>query len=222
MEKILIIEDSDLTIGIIKKSLEGLFKLYFTSNAEDGLIFAREKRPDLIILDILLPDTSGFEVLSEIKTSKITKHIPVVLMSAKTGTVSRTTGYNLGAINYIEKPFSVSELLSIVKTTLRQTNTEHEFLEIENLKINQKKHLVYINGQKIKLTNSQYKLLFFLVKNLYVVFSRERLIEVVYAESDASSLRSIDNLISVIRKILDGSELKITTVYGKGYKLGLK
>ena len=219
MKKILVVDDNQLIITLIKKALGDKYKLYLAMTANEALIFAQEKRPDLLILDIILPDSSGFEVLTEIKSTKSTEHIPVILISAKSGSISRTTGYNLGAINYIEKPFDIPELQSIINTTLSQTSIKHEEIEFENLRIDIKLHQLFVNGEKIKITNTQFKLLVFLLKNLHCVFSRERLLEVMFAEFKNSSLRSVDNQVSALRKTLKNSDLKIESIYGKGYKI---
>ncbi|MCM1132435.1 MAG: response regulator transcription factor [Ruminococcus flavefaciens] len=181
-----------------------------------------EKLPDLLLLDIMLPEEDGLSVLKKLRSVKITRKLPVILLTAKGTEFDKVTGLDSGADDYISKPFGIMELISRIKALLRRAydNGDEDIIAVKNLVIYLSKHEVYLDGRKINLTLKEYELLLLLVKNKGKVFSRDELLKRVWGYDFSGESRTVDVHIRTLRsKLGSGSEM-IETIRGVGYKIG--
>ena len=174
--------------------------------------------PALIMLDIMLDGADGYEILAELKEEERTKNIPVIMVSAKGEEISKVKGLNLGADDYIGKPFGVLELIARVNAVLRRTFVEaQKSLRFKDVEIDEEKHDVRINGAKKELTLKEYNLLKLLVSKAETVVKREEIFSKVWGEDFFGETRTLDIHVASLRKILEGSSAEISTVRGVGY-----
>lgn len=174
--------------------------------------------PALIMLDIMLDGADGYEILAELKEEERTKNIPVIMVSAKGEEISKVKGLNLGADDYIGKPFGVLELIARVNAVLRRTSVEaQKSLRFKDVEIDEEKHEVRINGAKKELTLKDYNLLKLLVSKAETVVKREEIFSKVWGEDFFGETRTLDIHVASLRKILEGSSAEISTVRGVGY-----
>jgi DNA-binding response OmpR family regulator len=222
-EKILVVDDEKSINDLIRLDLE--FEGYIVDSAYDGAE-ALEKvdsfHPDLIVLDVMLPKVSGFDVCKRINMEK---NIPIILLTAKTDVIDRVLGLELGADDYLTKPFDNRELLARVKALLRRSQMvikdDRDFLENSEIQVILSERKVEVNGHEIHLTPKEYELLLLLLSSTEQVFSREVLLEKVWGYDYFGDTRTVDMHIQRIRKkISDHSEQEyILTVFGVGYKM---
>lgn len=226
--KILIIEDEEPISDLISYYLEK--EGYVTKtvdSGEKGLRLVREFMPDLILLDLMLPDMDGFEVCKRISADYI---IPVIILTAKSDTIDKILGMELGADDYITKPFEIREVIVRIKSIFRRIDLISEAVEAgdtdvitldKGIEIYRQKHEALKNGEKIEFTNREYDLLLFLAKNKGKVISRTELLDKVWGYDFIGDSRTVDIHVQRIRKKLDESKdaSLIETVFGVGYKL---
>lgn len=175
-------------------------------------------KPDMVLLDLMLPDCSGIDILKEIKQDSSNDNIQIIIISAKRNPLDKVDGLDSGADDYIEKPFNILELLSRVNARLRR-NKNKNVLKYENLEIDLDKHLLKIENKEINLTNMEFEIISYLFKNKGRVISREELFNYLYGTQELES-RTLDMHIKSIRKKIDDKESKIIkTIYGVGYIL---
>lgn len=218
--KILIVDDNFTIRKLLESALKDEFHLSLAQDGEEALAQVISFSPDLIILDIMLPDMSGYEVCTQVKANKSSSKTPIIMLSAKTGSTARSTGYNLGAINYVEKPFEIPELKSIIRSTLKGKNEEtSELVKVGDLEIDLLRHIVSVKGESISLTSSEFKLISYFAKRPNEVLSREALLSVLSPDNLEITDRTIDNHVSTLRKKLETSMATIKTIYSEGYKL---
>ena len=225
-KNILIVEDEENILELIKYNLskEG-YSVDGISSGEKALraVNSKEIQPDLIILDLMLPDLDGLEVCKRLKNGQSTSHIPVVMLTAKGEESDIITGLELGADDYITKPFSPKVLIARIRTILRRevqkSNTDSlEVIKIEDLIINPGRHEVSIKGMPIKLTSTEFQALYFLANKAGWVFTRYQIIGSVHGEEHDVTDRSIDVMIAGLRKKLGSYCDYIETVHGVGYR----
>ncbi len=178
------------------------------------------EKPDLIILDVMLPDMDGMEILSELKSSYTTKSIPVIMLTAKTAEIDKVRALDMGADDYVPKPFGVMELLSRVRAVLRRTapRNEDDILVCHEVVVFPAQHKVEVNGAPIELTLKEYNLLHLLVSNKGQVFTRKQLMDKVWGDSYVGESRTIDMHIKTLRQKLGAGGDVVKTVRGVGYK----
>ena len=181
----------------------------------------KNNRPELILLDIMLPDEDGISVLTKLKKNPEWKKVPVILVTAKTSEMDKVKGLDTGADDYISKPFGVLELISRVKAVLRRSDSAGDDTVITNgsIELNVEKHVVSYDGNNIELTYKEFELLRVLMKNAGNVMTREILMDRVWGTSYEGESRTLDMHIKTLRKKLgeDGGKL-IKTVRNVGYK----
>lgn len=195
------------------------------SSGKDFISICENEIPELILLDIMLPEIDGLTILKQIKSSTLLKNIPVIMVTAKTGELNTVIGLDSGADDYIQKPFSMLELVSRIKAVLRRTkNIEPKNFtkEFGKFFIDENKHLVQFENKDIDLTNKEFELLLYLVRNEDIVITRERLLEDVWGYSFSGDTRTIDVHVKSLRQKLMGAEEFIQTVRGVGYKFSYK
>lgn len=180
-----------------------------------------ENMPDLILLDIMLPDMDGLSILKNLRNRVETKNIPVILVSAKTSEMDRVKGLDIGADDYLCKPFGVMELISRVKALLRRsTSSENQkFLSMHDIFMNDEKRSVYVKDQVIELTYKEYELLKLLMINNGIVLTRETLMEKVWGTDFEGESRTLDMHIKTLRQKLKDAGNYIKTIRNVGYML---
>jgi DNA-binding response OmpR family regulator len=226
-KRILIIEDEESISDLISFYLEKEgFITKVSNNGQSGIDSVEKFNPDLILLDLMLPDISGFEVCKKISSQY---SIPIIMITAKSDTIDKILGMELGADDYITKPFDMREVIVRIKTIFRRISLISEAVEVNDsniikldngIEIYEERHEVLKNNEKIEFTNREYSLLLFLTKNKGRVISRPVLLDKVWGYDFMGDSRTVDIHVQRIRKKLDetrGVSL-IETVFGVGYK----
>lgn len=178
--------------------------------------------PELVLLDIMLPGEDGLSILKKLKSSSKTKQIPVIMVTAKGAEYDVVKGLDAGADDYVTKPFGMMELVSRIKAVLRRTKTEQslDVYEVENLKMDLKKHKVKVDGETVVLTLKEFELLKRLMMHQNIVLTRDRLLEEVWGYEFAGETRTLDVHIRSLRQKLGAAGELIQTVRGVGYQIG--
>ncbi len=221
MALIYIVEDDDSIREIEEFALSNAgHKVLGFSTAKDFYKKLTEVIPDLCLLDVMLPDESGNEIVKKLRGNVETKKLPVIMVTAKTTELDLVKGIEDGADDYIKKPFSVMELISRVKAILRRTKEEkaHE-LNLDNLLINNDKHVVTIEGKAVDLTYKEYELLSLLVLNKGIVLKRETIMDHVWGTDYEGESRTIDMHVKTLRQKLGDYGTRIKTVRNVGYMI---
>ncbi len=176
--------------------------------------------PDLILLDIMLPDEDGLSILKKLRQDKKTASLPVIMVTAKTTEIDKVKGLDLGADDYLTKPFGVMELISRVKALLRRAMSEkkgHGIYSYYGITLNDEKHMVTVENEIIELTYKEYELLKLFMSNIGVVISRERILERIWGTDFEGESRTIDMHIKNLRQKLKASGKYIKTIRNVGY-----
>ena len=181
----------------------------------------KTEKPELIVLDIMLPGKDGVEVLKEIRQSPETRKIPVILATAKGTEMDKIQGLDTGADDYLVKPFGVMEMVSRIKAVLRrcERDEKEEVLSIGEITLSDKEHLVTVNGEKVVLTFKEFEILKLFMSNPGIVFSRDKLLSEVWGIDYLGESRTVDMHIKTLRQKLGDAGAIIETVIGVGYKM---
>ncbi|MFH1062186.1 MAG: response regulator transcription factor [Candidatus Omnitrophota bacterium] len=221
-QKILVVEDDKHISKLVKYNLEKAgFDCTLCITGEEGLADLAHQPADLVILDIMLPKIDGLETCRQIRQDKKLAHIPIVMLTAKSEEVDKIVGFELGADDYVVKPFSPRELILRVKAILKRRKTaevESEILSLGKITIDISRHEVKIDKAAISLTQIEFKLLVTLLKRSGRVQSRDKLLEDVWDMASDVTTRTIDTHIKRLREKLGKSGKLIETVRGIGYK----
>ena len=223
--KILIIDDEMHIVELLKFNLETAnYDVDYSYDGFDGFIKAKEIKPDLILLDWMLPNISGIDVLRKIRSDKDLKNTPVIMLTAKNMESDKVEGLEIGADDYITKPFGIKELLARIVSVLRRYNinskVEGEILNHKGITLNLSKHEVLKNNEKIDLTLKEFELLKLLLQHKGKVLSRNYLLDKIWGYEYYGETRTVDVHIRYLRKkIEDDSEKYIETIRGVGYKI---
>ncbi|MDE5983945.1 MAG: response regulator transcription factor [Eubacterium sp.] len=195
-----------------------------TIGLADGTAFYKaldKKIPDIVLLDIMLPQDDGLHILKKIRSTPQYSDIPVIMVTAKTSEIDAVKGLDMGADDYITKPFGVMELVSRVKAILRRTEKRAKpILEYKNIELDEGRHTVLINGSEIELTYKEYEILKHLIRNKGIVLTRDRLMEIVWGYDFEQGNRTVDVHIQSLRKKLGNAGEYIKTIRNVGYKVG--
>ncbi len=177
-----------------------------------------EITPDLVLLDIMLPDENGYDILKKLRNNPTTKRLPIIMVTAKTTEMDMIRGLDEGADDYIKKPFSIMELITRVKALLRRTETsEPKVLQLGNIMIDHERHLVFVDERQLELTFKEYELLRYLMTNPSVVLSREAIMRQVWGVEFEGESRTVDMHIKTLRQKLGEAGSRIRTVRNVGY-----
>lgn len=181
-----------------------------------------EEKPDLILLDIMLPKENGLSILKKLKDSMATKNIPVIMVTAKGSEFDKVTGLDMGADDYIAKPFGMMEFIARVRAVLRrsQQKESHSELMYKNLKIRLERHQVFADEKEIALTLKEYELLKYLIENQDIVVTRDQILSRVLGYDFDGETRTVDVHIRTLRSKLGDCGRYIETVRGVGYRIG--
>ncbi|HCE75581.1 MAG TPA: DNA-binding response regulator [Dehalococcoidia bacterium] len=226
-EKILVVDDEENILEAIKYSLskEG-YEVYGASDGEMGLEKAKELSPNLVILDVMLPSLDGFEVCRILRKDM---DVPVFMISAKSEEIDRVVGLEIGADDYITKPFSMRELMARVRNALRRANEERgnanssksEKIVAGELEINLSSHTVRLSGMPIEMKPREFSLLSLLASNAGRVYSRYQILEILWGHAYIGDVRTVDVHVRWIREKIEydpSRPTKIITVRGVGYR----
>ncbi|MFN3963177.1 MAG: response regulator transcription factor [Fimbriimonadaceae bacterium] len=220
--KILIVDDEPNILETVELRLrKDGYSTFTAASAEEGMRLFRLVRPDLVLLDVMLPKQSGYDMCRTIRRDS---HVPVIFLTARGGEDDRVTGLEIGGDDYIVKPFSLSELSARVRSVLRRSGSSIRTLEVVetgNLIINPKTHEATMDGKPVALSPKEFALLYFLAQNPGQVFSRETLLDRVWGADAYVSSRTVDVHIRWLRERIEQNPAhpgRIITIRGVGYK----
>lgn len=224
--KILVVDDDRHICELVKLYLDDEFDVDIAYDGAGGLRKIRESSPDLLILDLMLPKVNGLEVCRETRERF---NLPIIMLTAKGEETDKILGLELGADDYITKPFSPRELAARVKAVMRRVrqplaepvSDNENILRYQGLYLNADKHRAEVNGETVDLTPKEFEILWHMAKNHGRVFTREQLLEQVWGWDFEGDARAVDSHIKRLRKKLEGvagAESYIHTVWGLGYK----
>lgn len=203
MIRICIVEDDESIRQLLKLTLENFqYEIVDFDNGADAHEYLMENKVDLAILDLMLPRMNGYEILKQLRQRKINNDIPVIILSAKDQEVDKIMGLDLGADDYMTKPFSVLELAARIRTLLRRTKKESNSIEQGILHIDVDQRIVQVEGQGIELTFKEFELLKYLASNAGRAISREELLNQVWGYDFVGETRTLDVHINSLRKKL--------------------
>ncbi len=224
-DKVLIIDDEEHIVELLRYNLEKAgYEVIVANNGTEGWRMAKEKAPLLILLDVMLPLMDGLDVCKNLRREDKTKSIPIIMLTAKSEEIDKILGLELGADDYITKPFSVRELLARIKAVLRRIESETEedaTFSFDDVLINFDKYLVTKSNEKVDLTLKEYELLEILIKNRGKVLKRDLLLDKIWGYEYGGETRTIDVHIRHLRQKLESDDKNpayIETVRGIGYR----
>ncbi len=223
-ERILVVDDEPDIVALVAYHLAKTnYRVSTASNGTDALSIARQERPSLLVLDLMLPGMSGFDVLEHIRAEEGTRHIAVLMLTARKEEQDRIRGLSLGADDYLTKPFSPQELVlrvgAILRRTTGATEAPADLLQIGPIRIDRAAHRVAIENDEVELTPTEYKLLITLAERRGRVQARGHLLETVWEAAPDIQTRTVDMHIQRLRtKLGDAGDL-IETVRGFGYRM---
>ncbi len=226
MSKVLIVEDEANIRQLVKYNLEK--ESFQVLEAEDGLLglrLAKAEKPDLVLLDLMLPQMDGLEVCRSLKGNPATAALPIIMLTAKSEEIDKVIGLELGADDYMTKPFSPRELVARVKAVLRRSQKEASLpgeLVIGRLRFNFSRYEVHMGNTKLELTPKEYELLKMLATNLGKVFTREQLLEKVWGYEYFGDTRTVDVHVRHLRAKMAADPITadaLETIRGFGYRL---
>lgn len=223
--RILVVDDEAAQREIIVYNLEAAgFEVMSADNGEDAVLMVQEEHPNLIVLDWMMPKLSGLEVCRQLRSNKETKAIPIILLSARSEDVDKVRGLEIGADDYVSKPFSVVELMARINAQLRRHSAAlaGEKLTYMDIELHSDTHRVFRNGTEIKLGPTEFRLLSFFMERPGRVRSREQLLDHVWGREIYVESRTVDVHVGRLRKALtkNGGDDPIRTVRGSGYSIG--
>lgn len=227
-EKILIVDDEEHICELIKFNLENSgYKTIIASEGMEALKMAKEERPKLILLDVMLPGIDGYDVCKEIRKDELIGATPIMMITARGEELDKVLGLELGADDYITKPFSVRELLARVKAILRRTTikTLDKYYVFGDISIDFDRHEVLKYGKKVELTLKEFELLQMLIKNKGRVMTRDFLLDKIWGYEYVGETRTVDVHIRHIRQKIESCDKKpeyIETIRGIGYRFNWK
>lgn len=223
--KVLIIEDEpDLALTLTYNLEQAGYEVASELTGGGGLVKAETFVPDLVLLDLMLPDSSGFEVCRALKNNPLTQHAPVVMLTARGEEVDRVRGFEVGAEDYVLKPFSVKELLLRLKVILNRRSIQREepqtqaLIEFGPLQINKESHQVWVEEEEISLTLLEFNLICTFVERRGKTQSRAQLLTDVWGASPELTTRTVDTHVKRLRDKLKAAGVYIQTIRGVGYR----
>ncbi len=222
-QQVLIVEDERDIVKVLEFSLKQAgFDAAVAYGREQARACIERRVPDLVLLDLMLPDVPGTEICKQVKTTPRTAHVPVLMLTARGEEIDRVLGFELGADDFVTKPFSVRELMLRIKAVLRRRPPdERETLRTVAgpIKMNVESHRAYVEGEEVDLTALEFKLLLSLVSRAGRVQSREQLLDEVWGLSPETQTRTVDTHIKRLREKLGSARDLLETVRGAGYRL---
>jgi two-component system phosphate regulon response regulator PhoB len=222
MPKILIVDDEPDAVELVEFNLKSAgFEVVTAGDGNEALKKARASLPDLVVLDLMLPEVDGLEVCKILRRDPATSAIPIIMLTAKAAEIDRVLGLELGADDYITKPFSPRELVLRIKNLLRRSNGEEDKkdrFQLGELLIDIPRHLVSVQGKRVELTATEFKLLTVLAQRRGRVQSREQLLQDVWQYDNLIDTRTVDTHMRRLREKLGRASKFLDTVRGVGYR----
>jgi two-component system alkaline phosphatase synthesis response regulator PhoP len=226
MQKIVLVEDDEDIRTLTQYALETAG--FTTEGYEDGntfweMLIASEVPPDLVLLDIMLPGNDGFSILKKLREHLRYADVPVIMLTARGGEADKVRGLNLGADDYVSKPFGVTELIARIKAVLRRggIQTEHpKLISYKDLILDPIKRLVKESDRPVLLTFLEFELLHYLLLNTEIVLRRDKLMDAVWGSDFLGESRTVDMHIKTLRQKLGAAGIYIKTIRNVGYKIG--
>jgi two-component system phosphate regulon response regulator PhoB len=220
---VLIVDDERDLVRLLEFNLQQAgFETAAAYRGEEALQIVRHRVPDLVVLDLMLPDIPGTEVCRQIKASPRTRNVPVLMLTARTDEVDRVVGFEVGADDFVTKPFSVRELVLRVRAILRRggaAETDQEREQVGPIRVDPAAHRAYVDGEEIALTALEFKLLTTFMSRLGRVQTRESLLQDVWGVSSDLQTRTVDTHVKRLREKLGTGRDLIETVRGIGYRM---
>ena len=222
--KILIVDDEENICELVRLYIEKEgFDAIIANDGQEAVAKFNKEKPDLILLDIMLPIKDGWQVCREIRAQS---KVPIIMLTAKGETFDKVLGLELGADDYVVKPFEPQELIARIRAVLRRSadsvdeKADEDELSFDGLKINQSTYEVYIDDKKVEMPPKEFELLYFLAKNTNKVFTRDQLLDEIWGYEFFGDSRTVDVHIKRIREKLEGENRTwaLKTVWGVGYK----
>jgi len=222
-EHILVVDDEEEILELVSYNLaKAGYRVTSVTSGEDAIKTARSKLPDLVLLDLMLPGVDGFEVCNTLKRDSRTANIPIVMLTARGEEADVVSGLELGADDYITKPFSPRVLLARIKAVLRRKmkapTEEQAVIKLKDLVVHPGRHEVTVRGKRADLTSTEFRILHILARRPGWVFTRQQIIDGARGEDYAVTDRSVDVHISGLRKKLGPLGAQVETVHGVGYR----
>ena len=223
--QVLVVEDEPAQREVLVYNLQSEgFEVERAGTGDEALALVEDSRPDLILLDWMLPGVSGIEICRQLKMRPATRDVPIIMMSARTEEVDRVRGLETGADDYVVKPYSVVELMARIRTQLRRTRPASigERLEFDDITLESDTHKVFRRGKELKLGPTEFRLLATFMEKPGRVFTRDQLLDRVWGRDIYVDTRTVDVHIGRLRKALSrhGGDDPLRTVRGTGYALG--
>jgi two-component system alkaline phosphatase synthesis response regulator PhoP/two-component system response regulator ResD len=221
METILIVDDEQRIIDLASMYIEQEgFRVHSATEGREALDKILKMEPALVVLDLMLPGMDGLEICRRVRAQS---DVPIIMLTARSEDIDKIVGLELGADDYLTKPFNPRELVARIKAILRRsdrkTTAPGKTIQISNMKIEPDHRAVWIDDRTVDLRMKEFDLLLTLAENINIVFSRERLLDVVWGYNFAGETRTVDVHIAHLRHKLSGMKAEIETVWGVGYKL---
>ena len=218
---ILCIDDSGVLLRKMKALLEDKYEVVLVNSGAMAIKFLTLRRPDLILLDIMLPGDDGYTILEKIRQMPEVRDVPVIMVTAKGAEFDKVKGLDLGADDYITKPFGMMEFISRVKAVLRRGGSRTEETLVHGpIQIRIQRHEVLVHGQKVELTLKEFELLKYLVENRGIVLTRDQLLTRIWGYDFDGETRTVDVHVRTLRQKLGEAGACIETVRGVGYRMG--
>lgn len=219
--KVLIIEDDKILSDTIKQCICKIYDIEQAYDGYDGYMMAKENIYDIIVLDLMLPEISGYDVLKKLRDNKI--YTPVLILTAKDGIEDKVRGFKYGADDYLIKPFERQELIARLEAIIRRTNGAYkeDFIEFKNIKLNLKSRQVFIDGNEVFLQGKQFDILEYLINYKNTIITKEQIFEKIWGFDSDTTTTVVEVYTSGLRKTLKeyGKDKYIKTIRGVGYML---
>lgn len=222
MALIYIVEDDKNIREIEMYALQNSgYEVFGFANAKEFYKKVSEKVPNLVLLDIMLPDEDGLDIVMRLRTMPTTKKVPIIMVTARTTELDKVKGLNMGADDYLSKPFGIMELIARVKAILRRSMDENgeTILQYKNLRMNEEKRAVYVDEMPCELTYKEYELCKLLLKNTGIVMQRDVIMERIWGIDFQGESRTLDMHIKTLRQKLGVAGSMIKTVRNVGYRM---
>lgn len=228
-KKVLVVDDEQSIVTLLKYNLEQSgYEVLTAYDGAEGIALVENEHPDLLVLDLMLPVMDGIEVCKQLRQKQI--HIPIIMLTAKDEEFDKVLGLELGADDYMTKPFSPREVVARVKAILRRSGrvemkepeVEEDFIELGEVKVFPEQYEAYYKGESIDLTPKEFELLVYLIENKGRVLTRDQLLQTVWNYDFAGDTRIVDVHISHLREKIEENTKKpvyIKTIRGLGYKM---
>jgi two-component system OmpR family response regulator len=219
--KVLVVDDEPNIRDLLTTSLRfNGYSVYAVGNGNDAVAAAEKGKPDIILLDVMLPDQSGFAVTKKLRSMGI--DVPVLFLTARDETEDKVTGLTVGGDDYMTKPFSLDEIMARISAILRRTQkveTSDSVIEVGEISMNEDAHDVFVNGELVEFSPTEYKLLRFLMSNANRVLTKSQILDHVWEYDFGGEMGIVESYVSYLRKKLDPltSEPVIVTKRGVGY-----